>query len=878
MRWLRDLRVVDFSTEIAGPYCTKLFADAGADVIKVETTEGDPLRRWSASGADLRGEDGALFRFLNARSARSSALPHDEAVLDLVAGADLVVESFDVGVIDRARPAGSLSRPHPVVDYAFRPRRSVERIVRRRSSPSRPSPARSAAAAFPMASPSRPAGASPSGWREPSRRSRRWRGSPRAAYRPRRARRLLPARGDVAGLDQLPRSVLQPVRPARSVPGPARTIETPSIEPTADGYVGFCTNSGQQFRDFLVLIERPDLLDDARAGAGLRAHGPLSRSGTTSSTRGRRGTRLPRSSSAPRRCAFPSRRSATAIRCGATSSWWRAASSPATRAIRSPIRARPTRSTASGRRCRGRRRGWESTPAASSRGSERRWRRDGREAAAARGLRIIDMTNWWAGPSATHMLATLGADVIHLESIQRPDGMRYTGGVFLGTSAGGSTAPFFLSANTNKRGLTLNLNDPAGLDLFKRLLAKSDAMVENFSPRVLDNFGLDWESIHAVNPRAILVRMPAFGLTGPWRDNTGFAQTMEQITGLAWITGHAGDQPRIQRGPCDPLAGMHAAFALLVAVAERERTGQGAHVEVTMVEGALNAAAEQIIELTAYGNLLQRDGNRSPGAAPQGLYPCRGSDQWLALSVASEAQWQALKAVLGWPAWANDPALASCEGRHAAYDRIDDELRRWADERDLTETVERARRCRRAGGPGGRSAHDQPPPADECAWLLRGVRPSCHRHPPDSDGAVPLPRHRQVDPLAGADSGTAQPRDPARSSRPRRRGHRRAGGRPHHRRTPRGNLILGFRNVIQRSQRRDAEAQSGCGCAEALLLQTMHRESRGRHMTRSGHLCAFASSRSSVLPGRERRRITHIQRSLFAYESLLPLGEGQDEG
>src|SRR5207247_4936493 len=125
-------------------------------------------------------------------------------------------------------------------------------------------------------------------------------------------------------------------------------------------------------------------------------------------------------------------------------------------------------------------------------------------------------------------------------------------------------------------------------------------VVENFSPRVFERFGLAGDDFRKINPRAVLVRMPAFGLDGPWRDNVGFAQTMEQITGLAWLTGHPYDQPRIQQGPCDPLAGMHAAFATLVALGERDRTGTGHLVECAMVEGALNAAAEQIVEHGAH--------------------------------------------------------------------------------------------------------------------------------------------------------------------------------------------------------------------------------------------------------------------------------------
>jgi crotonobetainyl-CoA:carnitine CoA-transferase CaiB-like acyl-CoA transferase len=285
------------------------------------------------------------------------------------------------------------------------------------------------------------------------------------------------------------------------------------------------------------------------------------------------------------------------------------------------------------------------------------------------------------------MLAALGADVIHLEAIQRPDGMRMAGGAFFGRDAWWEYSGLFLGTNANKRDLTLNLADPEGLELLKRLLEHCDVFVENYSPRVVENFGLGWKAVHEINPRLVMTRMPAFGLDGPWRDNVGFAQTMEQMTGLAWLTGHVDDQPRIQRGPCDPLAGMHAAFATLVALAERDATGTGHHLECTMVEGALNAAAEQVIEYTAYGQVMQREGNRSPYAARQNLYACRGTEQWLALSVASDAQWQSLVELLGSPDWATAPDLASHAGRRAAHDRLDEALSAWAAERELAPTV-----------------------------------------------------------------------------------------------------------------------------------------------------------------------------------------------
>src|SRR5581483_10871593 len=191
------------------------------------------------------------------------------------------------------------------------------------------------------------------------------------------------------------------------------------------------------------------------------------------------------------------------------------------------------------------------------------------------GLRIVDLTAFWAGPSATHLLAAFGADVIKVESIQRPDGIRYSGGLRTDIDDWWEYGWVFHAMNTNKRSITLDLQSAEGIRHFKTLVAQADAVIENFSPRVLDQFGLGDDTLLNVNPRLVVVRMPAFGLEGPWRDRVGFAPTMEQIAGLAWVTGLPDGPPVAPRGACDPLAGVHAAFALLAAVNFANRTGAG---------------------------------------------------------------------------------------------------------------------------------------------------------------------------------------------------------------------------------------------------------------------------------------------------------------
>ena len=228
------------------------------------------------------------------------------------------------------------------------------------------------------------------------------------------------------------------------------------------------------------------------------------------------------------------------------------------------------------------------------------------------------MTTFWAGPSCTHMLAMLGADVIHVESTRRPDGTRLIAGIPITEDQWWEKSPIFSGLNTNKKGLTLDLQSAAGRELLIRLIATCDVIVENFTPRVLDQIGLDFAAVQAVRPDAIMLRMPGFGLDGPWRDNPAFAYVIEAASGISWLTGYPDRNPYEPYSVGDPNAGIHALNALLLALEHRRRTGEGVLVEAAMVDAALNVAAEQVIEYSAYGALLERDGQpRTDGGAAE---------------------------------------------------------------------------------------------------------------------------------------------------------------------------------------------------------------------------------------------------------------------
>ena len=303
------------------------------------------------------------------------------------------------------------------------------------------------------------------------------------------------------------------------------------------------------------------------------------------------------------------------------------------------------------------------------------------------------MTTFWAGPSCTHFLAMLGADVIHVESTRRPDGTRLIAGVPITESQWWEKSPIFAALNTNKKGLTLDLQSPRGRELLCRLIATCDVVVENFTPRVLDQMGLDFAAIQSIRPDAVMLRMPGFGLDGPWRDNPAFAYVIEAASGLTWLTGYPDRTPYDPYSVGDPNAGVHALNALLLALEHRRRTGQGVFVEAAMVDAALSISAEQVIEYSAYGALLEREGNRGPTAAPQNLYRTADIDEfgrldsWVAIAVATDAQWESLRDALGSPSWATDSALSAAAGRRAQHDLIDERLAGWCEHRSADNVV-----------------------------------------------------------------------------------------------------------------------------------------------------------------------------------------------
>ena len=294
------------------------------------------------------------------------------------------------------------------------------------------------------------------------------------------------------------------------------------------------------------------------------------------------------------------------------------------------------------------------------------------------GLRVLELTNNWAGPIAGRHLGDLGAEVLKIELATKP---ATRASHYAGRDPGSdhwNRSGYFNEMNRNKRGLSLNLATERGRDLFLRLVRDADVVVENNSARVMPNLGLGWEQLREVNPRLVMASISGFGATGPQRDWVAYGSNIEAASGLAAITGYDDSTPyRTGSFVPDPIAGAHAAVGILAALERRDRTGEGAHLDIALIESAAPFMLESLAYYQEHGALMPRTGNADPAFAPSGAYRCDG-DNWIALVVRDDAQWRALRGVIGL-----DPgAFPSNADRIAARAEIDHLLRAWTAERD----------------------------------------------------------------------------------------------------------------------------------------------------------------------------------------------------
>ncbi|MGB5758233.1 MAG: CoA transferase, partial [Acidimicrobiales bacterium] len=314
------------------------------------------------------------------------------------------------------------------------------------------------------------------------------------------------------------------------------------------------------------------------------------------------------------------------------------------------------------------------------------------------GVRVLDMTVVWAGPYTTCILGDLGAEIIRVDNpwifpsatrgvLPRPpkDLIADVGGIFGGyPDAEPGDRPWdrvalFNAHARNKKSVTLDLRQDAGREAFLRLVERCDVMVENNSVDLLDKLGIDWDTLHERNPRLILVRMPSVGVEGPYRSYLGFGVNFEGLCGLTALRGYQDTDPT-ESEPVfhmDAASGSAGAYATLLALHRRGRTGIGELVELSQSENMLNHLGEYLIDAHRTGAEHGPLGNRHHQFAPQGCYRCQGEDAWVVLSVTDDGAWAGLGSAAGNPDWADDPRFATAAGRRAHHDELDEAITGW---------------------------------------------------------------------------------------------------------------------------------------------------------------------------------------------------------
>ena len=292
-----------------------------------------------------------------------------------------------------------------------------------------------------------------------------------------------------------------------------------------------------------------------------------------------------------------------------------------------------------------------------------------------KGIRILDFSWVLAGPYATRLLADFGAEVIKVQPLVPEAGDKFSRG-------------YYNTWNRNKLGITLNLGTPEGIALAKKLVNISDAVVENFTPRVMANWGLDYQNLKKIKPDIIMLSLSTMGSSGPWRDYAGFGPTVQAFSGITRLTSFPGKPPPgLGTAYADHIAGLLACLALLSALEYRRRTGEGQYIDVSQVEAMASLLGDAILDYQIEGREVEAVGNSSTGAAPHGVYRCQGDDRWCAIAVFTDDEWQGFKRALDNPPWAEDKRFATLNGRLENKARLDRLVEEWTKKHTAEEAM-----------------------------------------------------------------------------------------------------------------------------------------------------------------------------------------------
>jgi crotonobetainyl-CoA:carnitine CoA-transferase CaiB-like acyl-CoA transferase len=273
-----------------------------------------------------------------------------------------------------------------------------------------------------------------------------------------------------------------------------------------------------------------------------------------------------------------------------------------------------------------------------------------------------------AGPYATRILADFGAEVIKVQSKKTAKGVE------------SNLTTYFNNWNRNKRSITLDMSHPEAREILLKLTERSDVLIENFSPRVMSNWGLNYEKLKEARPALIMVSMSAMGQTGPWKDYVAFGPTLHALSGLTYLTSFEKDSPMgLGYAYADSISGLYAALVVLAALEYRDGTGQGQYIDLSEYEAICTLMGPALLDTSVHGKEVLPHGNRSNyiPAAPYGCYKCSGMDRWCVMAVFNEEEWQSLCKVLGDPDWTKEEKFSNLLKRKENAEELDELLTQW---------------------------------------------------------------------------------------------------------------------------------------------------------------------------------------------------------
>ncbi|MEW6299485.1 MAG: CoA transferase [Thermodesulfobacteriota bacterium] len=304
------------------------------------------------------------------------------------------------------------------------------------------------------------------------------------------------------------------------------------------------------------------------------------------------------------------------------------------------------------------------------------------------GVRVADFCWAWAGPYGALQLAHLGAEVIRIESTTRMCPSRLIP-PWAENKPGVNRAGYFNQYNQGKLSVTLNLKKPEGVEIAKKLVAKSDVVIENFAAGVMEKMGLGYEALRAVKPDIIMASLSGYGATGPEKDYVSYGPPQVALSGMSSLTGYPGGPP-MQAGFSygDPNGGVHGTFAILCALIHRTKTGEGQYIDLSQREACAMLLPEGLMDFVMNGTQPPRMGNRDPYMAPHGVFRCRGEDRWVSIAVRNEEEWGRFCAAMGRKELAADPRFSTLAARKENEEALEQIVIRWTQERSAEEVTQ----------------------------------------------------------------------------------------------------------------------------------------------------------------------------------------------